>query len=120
MAAARELDPLEPIDLQSMEARSSVIPVRGALAVAFTRINSRDPLTRDEYQQLQPQIVAAALQEEFATTGDGAGGNPFSFERTKQRLGYTAVGRRAADRQDEPAPEVADPDASEPARAANP
>jgi hypothetical protein len=120
MGAARELDPLEPVALQPMEARSSVIPVRSALAVAFTRINARDPLTRDEYEQLQPQIVAAALQEEFATTGGGEAGNPFSFERTKERLGYTLVGRRAADRQDEPSPEDADPDASEPARAANP
>jgi hypothetical protein len=92
MAAARKLDPLQPIDLQSLDARSLIIPVRDALAVAFTRLTARDPLTREEYEQLQSQIVATAMQEELIDN-QGPEANPFSFENMKARLGHKEVGR---------------------------
>lgn len=115
MQAARALDPLEPLDMQSNEARSLIVPVREALAVAFVRIVDRDPLTREEYEGLQAQIVAAAMQQELTSAGAD---NPFSFERMKHRLGYREVGsaRRKTSETDNT---NVDPDASEPARAAN-
>ncbi len=91
MAAARELDPLQPIDVQSLEMRSLIEPVRDALAVAFVRLTARDPLTREEYEQLQSQIVSTAMQQELID-GQGEEANPFSFERMKERLGHRAVG----------------------------
>jgi hypothetical protein len=91
MAAARRLDPLQPIDVQSLEARSLITPVREALAVAFVRITARDPLTREEYEQLQSQIVATAMQEELIDN-QGPEANPFSFENMKARLGHKDVG----------------------------
>ena len=101
MAAARELDPLQPIDVQSLEARSLITPVRDALAVAFVRLTARDPLTREEYEQLQSQIVSAAMQDELIA-GQGQEANPFSFERMKERLGHREIGRpRKADTDDE-------------------
>ncbi|MGP1310117.1 MAG: hypothetical protein ACTS27_07970, partial [Phycisphaerales bacterium] len=120
MAAARELDPLQPTEVQPLAERSLITPVRDALAVVFSRIVARDPLTREEYEQLQPQIVAAALQQELAEAGGTAESNPFSFERMKQRLNYKEVGRRDRDESEDPTDELfPDPDASEPAAPAN-
>lgn len=124
MAAARALDPTQPIDVQPMAERSLTIPVRDALAVVFGRINARDPLTREEYEERQPQIVAAALQQEIAGApngGEGIGDNPFTFERVKERLGFREVGRRAKRNAapaegEKPGP---DQETGEPARASN-
>jgi hypothetical protein len=97
MAEARKLDPLQPIDVQSLDARSLIVPVRDALAVTFSRLTGRDPLTREEYEQLQSQIVATAMQEELIDN-QGPEANPFSFENIKIRLGHKEVGRpRKAD-----------------------
>lgn len=92
MGAARALTPTEPIDLQPMDSRVLIVPVREALSVAFVRITARDPLTREEYESLQSRIVLAAMQRELNTSED----NPFSLENLRQRLNYREVGRRAS------------------------
>lgn len=92
MGVVRGLDPTEPIDLQAMDDRVLIAPVREALALVFAQVLARDPLTREEYEALQSRIVLAAMQRELDTAVE----NPFSLQNLRLRMNYREVGRRAA------------------------
>jgi len=101
MDAAAKWDPTVDVTTIPIADRVVIVPLPDRFGIGAAVITGRYPVSREVVRAYLPQLIS---QYSYELSNTGQIESPFSLERIKQRLGYTAPERKKAPAEEEDTP----------------